>query len=220
MEKSVELSEALSTERILLQLQLMDENKLKRAKKVLEVIKKSERVKINKDIEEIYVDKVPTGLKASVFLYDIQQQTIKLYNPAFILILRSLKLDERLVMNKYAKVAVQSTNTEQAQQKQRSRGSTNSPSKSTALLLLSPEKKPSSSSTTSRSVTSKSSKRRKTRKTVADSERKRSPQKTKREEGAAEEDSESYETPDNDSDSATTEKKKTKTNIKWQDYTS
>ena len=157
MEKSVELSEALSTERILLQLQLMDEHKFKRAKKVLEVIKKSERVKINKDNEEIYVDKVPTGLKASVFLYDIQQQTKKLHNPAFILILRSLKLDERLVMNKYAKVAVQSTNTEQAQQKQRSRRSTNSPSKSTALLLLSPEKKPSSSSsTTSRSATSKS----------------------------------------------------------------
>ena len=221
MEKSVELSEELSTERILLQLQLMDEHKFKRAKKVLEVIKKSERVKINKDNEEIYVDKVPTGLKASVFLYDIQQQTKKLYNPAFILILRSLKLDERLVMNKYAKVAVQSTNTEQAQQKQRSRRSTNSPSKSTALLLLSPEKKPSSSSsTTSRSATSKSSKRRKTRKTVADSERERSPQKTKREEGEAEEDSESYETPDNDSDSATTEKKKTKTNKKWQDYTS
>ena len=165
MEKSVELSEALSTERILLQLQLMDEHKFKRAKKVLEVIKKSERVKINKDNEEIYVDKVPTGLKASVFLYDIQQQTKKLYNPAFILILRSLKLDERLVMNKYAKVAVQSTNTEQAQQKQRSRRSTNSPSKSTALLLLSPEKKPSSSSsTTSRSATSKSSKRRKNQK--------------------------------------------------------
>ena len=223
MVKSVELSEALSTERILLQLQLMDEHKFKRAKKVLEVIKKSERVKINKDNEEIYVDKVPTGLKASVFLYDIQQQTKKLYNPAFILILRSLKLDERLVMNKYAKVAVQSTNTEQAQQKQRSRRSTNSPSKSTALLLLSPEKKPSSSSsTTSRSATSKSGKRRKTRKTVADSERERSPQKTKREEeGAAEEEySESYETPDNDSDSATTEKKKTKTNKKWQDYTS
>ena len=45
--------------------------------------------------------------------------------------------------------------------------------------------------------------------------------KTKREEeGAAEEEySESYETPDNDSDSAMTEKK-TKTNKKWQDYTS
>ena len=40
MEKNTELSEALSTERILLQLQLRDEHKLKRAKKVLEVFKK------------------------------------------------------------------------------------------------------------------------------------------------------------------------------------
>ena len=150
----------------------MDEHKLKRAKKVLEVIKKSVRVKINKDNEEIYVDKVPIGLKASVHLYDIQQQTKKLYNPAFILILRSLKHDERLVMNKNAKVAVQSTDTEQAQQKQRSRGSTNSPLKSTALFLLSPEK-PSSSTSSS----SKISKRRKTRKTFADSERERTAQK-------------------------------------------
>ena len=65
--KNVELSEALSTERIRLQLQLMDKHKLKRAKKVREVIKKSERVKLNKDNEEIYVDRVPTGLKASIF---------------------------------------------------------------------------------------------------------------------------------------------------------
>ena len=55
----------------------MDENKIKRPKIVLEVIKKSERVKINKDKEKIYVDKVPTRLKTSVFLYDIQQQTKK-----------------------------------------------------------------------------------------------------------------------------------------------
>ena len=41
--------------------------KLKRAKKFLEIIKKSERVIINKDNEELYVDKIPTGLKASVF---------------------------------------------------------------------------------------------------------------------------------------------------------
>ena len=43
------------------------QKKLKRAKKFLEIIKKSERVIINKDNEELYVDKIPTGLKASVF---------------------------------------------------------------------------------------------------------------------------------------------------------
>ena len=90
----------------------MDKNKLKQAKKVLEINKKSERATINKEKEELYVEKVSSGLKASVFLYDIQQQTKKPVNPAFILILRSHKLDERLVMNKYAKVAVQSTTTD------------------------------------------------------------------------------------------------------------
>ena len=189
----------------------MDENKLKRAKKVLEIIKKSERVTINKENEELYVDKVPTGLKASVFLYDIQEQTKKLYNPAFILILRSLKVDEQLVMNKYAKVAVQSLTTEEAQQRQRSRGSTNFPSTSTAFLS---PKKPSSASSNSRSF-----KRRKTRRTVADSEREWSAQKTKREEGTEGEHSEFYGTSDNVSDSAMTEKTKIKTK-KWQGYTS
>ena len=119
----------------------------------------------------------------------------------------SLKLDEQWVMKKYAIVAFQSTNTEQAQRNQRSRGSTNSPSTPTALLF--PKKLSTSSG-------SKSFKRRKIRRTVADSEREWPAQKTKREEGAAEEeDSELYETPENDSDSATTEKTKTKTK-KWQ----
>ena len=67
LQKNAELIEALSTESILLQLLLMDEYKIKRAKKLLEIINKSEQVKINKDNEEFYVDKRPTGLKASVF---------------------------------------------------------------------------------------------------------------------------------------------------------
>ena len=47
----------------------------------MEVIKKSERVIINKENEELYVDKVPTDLKASVFVYDIQQQSKKTLQP-------------------------------------------------------------------------------------------------------------------------------------------
>ena len=97
-------------------------------KKILETFEKPERVTVNKENEELYVDNVPTGLKASVSLYHIQQQTKKLYNPAFILIFRSLKLDEHLVMNKYTKVAVQSTTAEQAQQQQRIRCPTKSTS--------------------------------------------------------------------------------------------
>ena len=67
LETSTEPNDASSTERITLQLQLIDKNKLKRAKQVLEIIKKSERVTINKENEELYVDKVPTGLKTSDF---------------------------------------------------------------------------------------------------------------------------------------------------------
>ena len=70
--------------------------------------------------------------------------------------------------------------TEQAQQKQRSRDSTNSPSTSTALLC---PMKPSTS------PSSKSIKRRRIGRTVADSERERTVQKITREEGAEEEDS-------------------------------
>ena len=113
LETSAKLNDALSTKIIMLQLQLMDENKLKQAKKILENVKKSKRVIINKENEEFNVDKGPTNLRASVFLYEIQRQTKKLYNPAFMLTLISLKLDEQLVMNKYAKVSVQSMTTEQ-----------------------------------------------------------------------------------------------------------
>ena len=66
LETSTELNDASSTEPITFQLQIMDKNKLKRAKKILEIIKKSELVTIKKKMN-FYVDKVPTGLKASVF---------------------------------------------------------------------------------------------------------------------------------------------------------
>ena len=56
----------------------------------------------------IYVDKVPTGLKAAIILYDIQQSTKKLHNPAFINILTALNLNENLVTNRNAKHAVHS----------------------------------------------------------------------------------------------------------------
>ena len=42
------------------------------------------------------------------------KKTIKVYNSAFILLLRSLKVDKHLAMYKYAKVAVQATLMEQA----------------------------------------------------------------------------------------------------------
>ena len=85
---------------ILGQLQVLEDKKFVRAKTVLEIIKNSERVTKNRDNEVIYVDKVPTGLKATIFLYDIQQPTKKLHNPAFINILTALNLNEYLVINR------------------------------------------------------------------------------------------------------------------------
>ena len=90
------------------QLQVLEGKKFFRAKTILEIIKKSEKVTKNSDNEVIYVDKVPTGLKAAVFLYDIQQPTTKLNNPAVIIILTALKFNEKLVINRNAKHAVQS----------------------------------------------------------------------------------------------------------------
>ena len=107
-------------ERILLQLQIMEDKEFTRAKKIPEVIKTSTRVSINAMDETIFVDNVPTSLKAASFLYDIQQQTKILHNPAYIMILSALELVEETVINKYAKYAVQSKIKEQAQRRTKS----------------------------------------------------------------------------------------------------
>ena len=79
------------------QLQVLEGKNLLEQKPYL----KSERITINHDNEVIYVDKVPTGLKGAVFLYDIQQPTKKLHNPAFIINLTALNLfSQRLLMRK------------------------------------------------------------------------------------------------------------------------
>ena len=86
----------INYERLLLQLQIMEDKKFTRAKNILEVIKRSTRVSIHAMDETIYVDNVPTGLKSASFLYDIQQTKI-LHNPAYIMILSALELTEESV---------------------------------------------------------------------------------------------------------------------------
>ena len=132
----------INYERILLQFQIMEDKKFTRYKKILEVIKSSTRVSINAMDETIYVDNVPTGLKAASFLYDIQQQTKILHNPAYIMILSALELTEEFVFNKYAKHAVQSKIKEQAQR--RTKSPTKSPSTSGKTKTLD-SRKPKSS---------------------------------------------------------------------------
>ena len=137
--------------------------------------------------ETIFVDNVPTGLKAASFLYVIQQQTKILHNPAYIMILSALELIEETVINKYAKHAVQSKIKDQAQR--RTKSPTKSPS--TSGETKTPDSsKPSSSS--------KQTKRLKTR-TKATTERVKEREKD-------EDDTELYGTPYNVSNSSTSEK--------------
>ena len=179
------------TESILGQLQVLKDKKFVRAKTVLEIIENSERVTINSDNEVIYVDKVPTGLKAAIFLYDIQQPTKKLHNPVFINILTALNLNENLVINRNAKHAVQSAyfNAQEKLEPGPSRTHSTSPTwqeKSSANLKRSKKHK---------------------RKSLSGN-RKTQNQKREKE---SEEGSDSYGTPHNDSDSPTSEKTKAQT---------
>ena len=185
------------TESILGQLQVLEDKKFVRAKTVLEIIENSERVTINQDNEVIYVDKVPTGLKATIFLYDIQQPTKKLHNPAFINILTALNLNENLVINRNAKHAVQSAsfNAQEKREPGPSRTRSTSPTwqeKSSANLKRSKKHK---------------------RKSLSGN-RKTQNQKREKE---SEEGSDSYGTPHNDSDSPTSEKTKAQTK-QWENY--
>ena len=67
LETSTELNDALSTELFTLQSQLIDKTNLSEQKKVLENIKKSERVTINKENEEFYVIKFQPVLRHQFF---------------------------------------------------------------------------------------------------------------------------------------------------------
>ena len=185
------------TESILGQLQVLEDKKFVRAKTVLEIIENSERVTINRDNEVIYVDKVPTGLKATIFLYDIQQPTKKLHNPAFINILTALNLNENLVINRNAKHAVQSAsfNAQAKREPGPSRTRSTSPTwqeKSSANLKRSKKHK---------------------RKSLSGNRKTRNQKREKE----SEEGSDSYGTPHNDSDSPTSEKTKAQTK-QWENY--
>ena len=67
---------------ILLQLPIMEDKIFMRAKKNPGGYKTSNGVTIIAMDEKIYVGNVPTGLKAALLLYNIQQRTKILLNPA------------------------------------------------------------------------------------------------------------------------------------------
>ena len=142
----------------------------------------------------IYLDKVPTGIKASIFLYYIQQQNKKLQNPAFIMILSALNLNEQSVMNTYAKHAIKSAI-------------------ATTAKIKSPTKQPTSVDSTNRpSSSSKTVKKRRGTKSIS------LQQRGKKED--YQEDSDSYGTPYYDSDTPATVVTETTKTKRWQTYTS
>ena len=145
----------------------------------------------------MYVDKVPTRIKAAVFLYDIQQPTKKIHNPAFIIILIALNLNEKLVINRNAKHAVQSAFFN-AQEKREP-----GPSRTRAT---SPARQERSNANLQRSKKQK-------RKSLSDNRKTRN-QKREQE---SEEGFDSYGMLYNDSDSLTSEKTKAKTK-QWENY--
>ena len=71
LQQNRELNETIKDQHILAPLELLIEHKLKRAKKVFEIIKQTTRVIINKD-DLIFIDKMITGLKCSTFLDNTQ----------------------------------------------------------------------------------------------------------------------------------------------------
>ena len=184
-------------ESILGQLQFLEGKKFIRAKTIVEIIKKSEKVTINHDNEVIYVDRIPTGLKAAVFLYDIQQPSKTLHNPVFIIILTALNLNEKLVINRNAKHAFQSRSFN-AQEKREP-----GPSRTRAI----------SHAWQGRSSPNLKRSKKQKRKSLSDNRKTRN-QKWEKE---SEEGSDSYGTPYNDSDSPTSETTKAKTK-QWENY--
>ena len=99
-------------ENILEQLQVLEKKKLVITKTILKIIKYSERVTLKRDIEAIYKVKIPTELKAAVFLYDVQQPINQLHYPAF------LQLERKVAINQNTEHAAQSASFN-AQKKQK-----------------------------------------------------------------------------------------------------
>ena len=178
-------------------LQVLEDKKFIRAKTILEIVKNSERVTINYDNEVINVDKVQTGLKAGVFLYDIQQPTKKPHNPAFIVILTALNLNEKLVKNQNSQHVVQSASFNPQERREPGPSRTHP---------ASPAWQARSSANLTRS------KKNKKEKAIATIENPKPNREKESEEG-----SHSYGTPYSNSDSPTSGKTKTKTK-QWENY--
>ena len=87
---------------ILLELEFINKNQIKRSKIILDLINQSETVTIELN-DVIHFNKETLGIKASTFLYNLQQPTKKIDIAKYSKILIALNISPHLVVNTHAK---------------------------------------------------------------------------------------------------------------------
>ena len=87
---------------IMIELEVMNKNQIKRSKIILELINQSETVTIESN-DVLHVNKETLGIKASTFLYNLQQPTKKIDIEKYSKILFALNIPPHLVANTHAK---------------------------------------------------------------------------------------------------------------------
>ena len=87
---------------VMIQLEFVNKNQIKRSKIILDLTTQSETVTIESN-DVIHFNKETLGLKASIFLYNLQQPTKKIDIEKCSKILIALNISPHLVANTYAK---------------------------------------------------------------------------------------------------------------------
>ena len=87
---------------IMIELEVMNKNQIKRSKIILDLINQSETVTIELN-DVLHVNKETLTIKASTFLYNLQQPTKKIDIEKYSKILFALNISPRLVANTHAK---------------------------------------------------------------------------------------------------------------------
>ena len=87
---------------IMIELEVMNKNQIKRSKIILDLINQSETVTIESN-DVLHVNKETLGIKASTFLYNLQQPTKKIDIEKYSKILFALNISPHLVANAHAK---------------------------------------------------------------------------------------------------------------------
>ena len=87
---------------IMIELEVMNKNQIKRSKIILDLINHSEKVTIESN-DVLHVNKETLGIKASTFLYNLQQPTKKIDIEKYSKILIALNFSSHLVAKTQAK---------------------------------------------------------------------------------------------------------------------